>query len=229
MNQRLIDTVNEPQNEPMSEPLRQRRKEARPGELTAAALQLFVEKGFAATRLDDVAKRAGVSKGTLYLYFDSKESLFKAAIQEGLLPVLNNVNDMIDAYVGPMPALMESLVLYWWRTVGNTPLSGIPKLLISEARNFPEVAEFYQREVLDRGHDMLRRALQRGIDAGEFRQLAMEPTIELLFAPLMMLVVWRHSFGACVSDRQHPFHAPEDYLRAHIDMAMNGLLKNSKK
>lgn len=213
----------------LNEPLRQRRKEARPGELTAAALQLFVEKGFAATRLDDVAKRAGVSKGTLYLYFDSKESLFKAAIQEGLLPVLNNVNDMIDAYVGPMPALMESLVLYWWRTVGSTPLSGIPKLLISEARNFPEVAEFYQREVLDRGHQMLRRALQRGMDAGEFRQVAMEPTIELLFAPLMMLVVWRHSFGACGNNLQHPFCAPEDYLRAHIDMAMNGLLSTAQQ
>ena len=110
------------------------------GELIAAALELFVQRGFAATRLDDVAKRAGVSKGTLYLYFDSKEALFKAAIAEGLIPVLDDIDPMLETFTGGTSELMEALLLHWWRNVGATPLGGIPKLLISEARNFPDIA-----------------------------------------------------------------------------------------
>lgn len=211
------------------EPLRQRRKEARPGELIAAALDLFVQRGFAATRLDDVARQAGVSKGTLYLYFDSKESLFKAAIKEGLVPALASVGGQIDTFTGTTAQLMETLVLHWWRTVGDTPLGGIPKLILSEARNFPELAQFYQQEVIELSHRMIRRTLERGIERGEIRPLAIEATITLLFSPLLMLVIWRHSFGACGMAPDHPFRDPEGFLRAHVDLAMHGLLANPQK
>ncbi len=213
----------------MVEPLRQRRKEARPGELIAAALELFVQRGFSATRLDDVARQAGVSKGTLYLYFDSKESLFKAAIKEGLVPALASVGELIDSFTGPTPQLMESLVLYWWRSVGDTPLGGIPKLMLSEARNFPELAQFYQHEVIELSNSMIRRTLERGIERDEIRPIDLEATIALLFSPLLMLVIWRHSFGACGMALDHPFREPERFLRAHVDMAMHGLLTNPKK
>lgn len=207
-----------------NETARQRRKQARPGELTAAALQMFVEKGFAATRLDDVAARAGVSKGTLYLYFDSKEALFKAVIQEGLVPTLDNADGLVDRFDGNSADLMKALLKLWWESVGATPLGGIPKLLYSEARNFPEAADFYHREVIQRGNRLVRRVLERGIARGEFRAIDLDVTVELLFAPLLMLMIWRHSLGPCTSAANHPCHHPEKYLNAHIDLALNGLL-----
>jgi AcrR family transcriptional regulator len=117
-------------------PSRQRRKEARPAELIAAALDLFVERGFAATRLDEVAARAGVSKGTLYLYFASKEELFKAVIQQGILPVLDHGEEMLTKHQGDARSLLESMLITWWGMVGATHLAGITKLMISEAGNF---------------------------------------------------------------------------------------------
>ena len=142
---------------------RQRRKEARPAELMAAALELFVEKGFAGTRLDDVAARAGVSKGTLYLYFDSKEALFKAVIQEGIVPILEEGAGLVDSFEGSAGELLRLLINEWWQRIGNTHLGGVPKLMISEARNFPELAVYYHDAVIMRGRDLMRRTLQRGI------------------------------------------------------------------
>lgn len=198
---------------------RQRRKEARPGELTAAALQLFVEKGFTATRLDDVAARAGVSKGTLYLYFDSKEALFKAVIEEGMLPVLDAGDDMIDNFQGSASELLRKLTAFWWQLIGNTPLGGVPKLMISESGNFPTLAQFYHDTVIVRGRSLMRRVLQRGIDGGEFRKLDIELLIDLIFAPVLMMMIWRYSLGSCgcVS------HDPETYLATHLDLALHGL------
>ena len=112
---------------------RRRRKEARPGELTAAALELFVEKGFAATRLEDVAARAGVSKGTLYLYFDSKESLFRAVIEEGMVASLSAAEQLLSEYQGPADELLRQLLFGWWEQIGGTRLAGIPKLMVAEA------------------------------------------------------------------------------------------------
>ena len=130
---------------------RRRRKEALPAELTAAALDLFVEKGFAATRLDDVAVRAGVSKGTLYLYFDSKEALFKAVVEEGIVPFLASAEQQMAEYDGEMIDLLRSLFSDWWQKIGATRLAGVTKLVISESRNFPEVARYYHDNVLVRG------------------------------------------------------------------------------
>ena len=128
-------------------PLRQRRKEARPAEILAAALDLFVERGFAATKLDDVAARAGVSKGTLYLYFVSKEELFKAVIQQGILPVLEQGEEMLAQHSGDTASLLCDLINRWWKVVGNTKLAGILKLIVSEAGNFPEVARYFHDNV----------------------------------------------------------------------------------
>lgn len=148
---------------------RRRRKEARPSELTAAALALFVEKGFAATRLDDVAARAGVSKGTLYLYFNSKEALFKSVIEQGILPALSEGEAMLAQHQGSAAELVRDLLLGWWQLVGSTELGGIPKLMVSEAANFPELAHYYHDQVIVRGRRLLLEALQRGLASGEFR------------------------------------------------------------
>lgn len=200
-------------------PPRQRRKEARPAELTAAALELFVEKGFAGTRLDDVATRAGVSKGTLYLYFDGKEALFKAVIREGILPILDEGADMVDNFTGSSADLLRGLIIEWWKRIGSTSLGGVPKLMISEAGNFPELAAYYHDTVIVRGRELMRRVLLRGIASGEFREVDVEPAIDVIFAPVIMMLIWRYSLGACGCGS----HDPATYLSTHLDLALNGL------
>ncbi|MBI5792183.1 MAG: TetR/AcrR family transcriptional regulator [Rhodocyclales bacterium] len=203
---------------------RQRRKEARPAELTAAALELFVEKGFVGTRLEDVAARAGVSKGTLYLYFDSKEALFKAVIQEGIVPILEAGAGMVDSFTGSSADLLRGLIREWWLRIGSTSLAGVPKLMISEAGNFPELATYYNDTVITRGRELMRRILQRGIAAGEFRSVDIETAIDVIFAPVLMMLVWRYSLGACGCGS----HDPDSYLRTHLDLALNGLATGRK-
>ncbi len=209
-------SVSAPQ--PVTRTPRRRRKEARPSELTAAALDLFVEKGFAATRLDDVAARAGVSKGTLYLYFDSKVALFKAVVEEGIIPLLAAAEQQMAGYEGSSVELLRRLLLGWWEQIGATRLAGVPKLIIAESRNFPEVAQYYHDTVIVRGSALLRRVLERGIASGEFRPLDVETTIDVIFAPLLMLIVWRHSLCVCGHDND-----PETYLQTHLDLLVNGL------
>ena len=202
-----------------SGPVRQRRKEARPAELTAAALELFVEKGFAGTRLEDVAHRAGVSKGTLYLYFDGKEALFKAVIQEGIVPILEAGAGLVGSFKGKSEDLLRSLILEWWRRIGASSLAGVPKLMISEAGNFPELATYYNDTVITRGRELMRRVLQRGIAGGEFRAVDIETAIDVIFAPVLMMLIWRYSLGACGCGS----HDPDTYLSTHLDIALRGL------
>jgi len=198
---------------------RKRRKEARPSELTAAALALFVEKGFAATRLEDVAQRAGVSKGTLYLYFDSKEALFKAVIQEGVVPVVAQGESIAANHQGSAFELLERLLDNWWTGMGLTSFSGIPKLMVAESRNFPEVAAFYYENVILRARALIGAALERGMAAGEFRRMDVETTIEVLVAPILMLLIWRHSMVCC---QEMPVE-PRTYLSIHLDLLRKGL------
>ena len=203
---------------------RQRRKEARPAELMAAALELFVEKGFAGTRLEDVSARAGVSKGTLYLYFDSKEALFKAVIQEGIVPVLEEGAGLVEAFQGSSADLLRALIREWWQRIGNTPLAGVPKLMISEAGNLPELAAYYNDTVIIRGRELLRRILQRGIARGEFRAVDVETAIDVIFAPVLMMVIWRYSLGACCGTAQDP----RTYLQTHFDLIVDGLVASDR-
>ena len=198
--------------------LRRRRKDERPSELVAAALDLFVERGFAATRLDDVAARAGVSKGTLYLYFESKEALFKAVIEEAIVPLLASAEDVIANDQGTSIDLLRRLLNGWWEQIGATRLAGVPKLIIDEARNFPAVAQYYHDAVIVRGRALLRTLLQRGIERGEFRPLDLETAIDVIYAPLMMLVVWRSSLCFCAKETD-----PATYLKTHFDLLVQGL------
>jgi AcrR family transcriptional regulator len=197
---------------------RRRRKEARPSELTAAALDLFVEKGFAATRLDDVAAHAGVSKGTLYLYFDSKEALFKAVVEEGIVPALAAAEQRLAEHEGTSVELLRHLLFGWWEQVGATKLAGVTKLIVSESRNFPEIAQYYHDRVIVRGRALLREVLQRGIASGEFRPLAVETAIDVIIAPLLMLAIWRFSLCFCGQESN-----PEAYLQTHFDLLVQGL------
>lgn len=177
---------------------RERRKQARPGELLDAALALFVEKGFAATRVEEVAARAGVSKGTLFLYFQSKEELFKAVVHENLAGRFVEWNEEFERFEGDSADMLRACLTAWWERIGATPASGITKLMISEAQNFPELASFYQREVMEPGKALIRRILQRGVDRGEFRVDDMDYAIYSVIAPMIFLMMNKHSLGTCV-------------------------------
>lgn len=206
---------------PVTPPPRKRRKEARPAELLAAALTQFVDKGYAATRLEDVARQAGVSKGTLYLYFDNKEALFKAVVQDGIVPVLAEGETIAAGHAGDSFTLLERLLDTWWSRIGNTAYAGIPKLIIAEAGNFPEIAAFYYEQVISRGRALVIAALRRGIEHGEFRPVDVETTTDVILAPILMLLVWRHSPGGCrMADGD-----PRLYLRTHLNLVCRGLTR----
>jgi AcrR family transcriptional regulator len=198
----------------------ERRKDARPQELLAAALALFVERGFASTRLEDVARRAGVSKGTLYLYFANKEELFKAVVRETIVPVIGDAEDIVASFEGHSADLLRDILGGWWERIGATPASGIVKLIIAEAGNFPDLARFYQEEVIVRGSRMIASVLARGVARGEFRPLDVDVTTQVLIAPILMLMTWKHSIGPCGAHQIDPLA----FLATFFDMALHGLL-----
>lgn len=207
------------------------RNESLPADLTAAALDLFVEKGFAATRLDDVAARAGVSKGTVYLYFRSKEELFKAVIRESIVPVLEEGEAIVAGHRGDSASLLRKVLASWWRLIGDTALAGVPKLMISEARNFPEVARFYHEHAIQRGRRLIVGVLERGVASGEFRPLDVNPAFDIIIAPLLLRAIWRVSMGACCG--QEPLLSlaegrddAQPFLDLHFDLLVSGLLKS---
>lgn len=198
----------------------ERRKEARPQELLSAALDQFVERGYAATRLDNVAASAGVSKGTLYLYYTSKEDLFKAVVRENMMPVMGEAEEMIASYQGSTVDLFREIMLGWWDRVGSTRLAALCKLMIAESGNFPELAAFYHEEVIRRGDAIITRMLERGIARAEFRQVDAQRMTDVVVAPMLMLMMWKHSFGSvrpCVVD-------PAAFLDNYLDLCLRGLL-----
>ena len=200
---------------------RERRKEARPGELLDAALDLFVEKGFAATRAEEVAARAGVSKGTLFLYFQSKEELFKAVVRENISGRFKEWNEEFAAFEGNSAEMLGYCMNVWWDRVGATKASGITKLMMSEASNFPELASFYQHEVIQPGQTLIRRILQRGIDRGEFRPMDLDYAVYSVVAPMMFLILSKHSSGVCVSS--HMALEPEKYIAFQLKTILHGI------
>ncbi|MES2482608.1 MAG: TetR/AcrR family transcriptional regulator [Pseudomonadota bacterium] len=202
------------------QPRRGRRKEARPGELIEAALDLFVEKGFAATRVEEIAARAGVSKGTLFLYYGSKEELFKAVVRHSIVGCFAEWNEQFEAWQGGSAELVRMCLDAWWDRIGTTRGSGITKLMFSEAQNFPDVVAFYEREVIAPCHSLLRRVLERGVARGEFAIADIDYAIYTLVAPMIFLVLHKHSLG-CGAGRM-PID-PQRYIAAQADTLLRGL------
>jgi TetR/AcrR family transcriptional regulator len=210
-----------------SAPKRERRKEARPGELLDAALDLFVEKGFSATRADEVAARAGVSKGTLFLYFQSKEDLFKAVVRENIANKFPTWQEEFITFEGSSADMLRYAMTSWWERIGKTRASGITKLVMSEAQNFPEIAEFYQEEVIKPGNAMIRRILERGVQSGEFRELDLEQAVHIIVAPMIFLMMWKHSMGACAASAK--IVDPEQFIHMQVDVLLHGMTAHQTK
>jgi AcrR family transcriptional regulator len=199
---------------------RQRRKDARPSELLDAALELFVEKGFAATRAEEVAQRAGVSKGTLYLYYPSKEELFKAVIAQSVGSRIEETAQQVQAYDGPMAPLLEDLLVRWWQQVYASPASGTFKIVVSEVRNFPEIGDFWVNNVIEPGSALIGSIVQRGVASGEFRaDCDVESVVHSLVLPMVMLCVHKHGLAAC---SQHKIDGHR-FIAQHVALVARGL------
>ena len=175
---------------------RRRRKEARPAELIDAAIEVFAEKGFAAARLEDVARRAGVGKGTAYLYFPNKEALFKAAIRAVVVARIEMGERDVEAWHGSTEDLLRQ-VLEYWREVICSRQGGLLKLIVAEAGNFPDLAAWYHAEVAERGHRVLTAVLRRGVERGEFRAMDIEATADVIACPMAFRAIWTQSLGRC--------------------------------
>ena len=192
--------------EPDEAASRVRRPHDRAREIARAALELFVTKGFAATKLEDVAKAAGVSKGLPYLYFRSKEDLLKA-------------NELVDQFEGTTEALFRELVAKF-RQFAESPMGGVVKLILAEAGNFPDVARFYCSDFDLRGRELFAKTLRRGVARGEFRPIAdIDMTAIIVAQPLAMHSIWLRSL-APYEPRPHD---GEQFYTAYLDFVLKGL------
>ena len=198
-----------------------RRKDARPGEIVAASLACFAERGFSATRLEDVARRAGVTKGTLYLYFPNKEELFKAVVRRAVVANIVLGEAMVAKSSEPASVVLEQLIARLQAAM-VAPASAIPKIVIAEAGNFPDIARFYLKEAIQRGLGLFRRVLKEGVARGEFRPMDVECTAYCIVAPMMLGMLWRHSFAR---HERHPLDA-NALCRAHVQILSRGVLSN---
>ncbi len=196
-----------------------RRREARPQELLEAALAVFAEKGFSAARLDEIAARAGVSKGTLYLYFPNKEALLEALVDSAILPRIERIERLVAGWRGSSALLLRAIARMVAGVLRHERLVAFPKLVIAEATNFPAFAERYRRRVIDRGVGLLGRIIARGIGRGEFRRVDPETTARLLLAPVLFAAIWQTCFARFDTE---PFD-PLPLLRAHLDIFLRGL------
>jgi AcrR family transcriptional regulator len=195
-----------------------RRAEARPAEILDAALTVFSARGFAAAKLDDVAKEAGVSKGTLYLYFESKEALFEAmALELMRMPVLAQLETIAKAETATDG--LRQLIQFMAKMLADPRRSALPKLIVAESAGFPELAKIWLRQVIQPVRQRLVQLIEAGIASGEFRKVDSWATTKLVIAPFLLTTLWRHTFEA-IDDRRFDFAA---LLRQHMDFLLRGL------
>jgi AcrR family transcriptional regulator len=201
------------------QPKWRRRSEARPGEIVQAALEVFAEKGFAAARLDDIARQAGVSKGALYLYFETKEDLFRAVVREAVAPNLDMVEAMLAQATLPFPDLLRLLFARIVMVIGASRMGAVAKLVIGESRNFPELARVWHDEVVSRALTAISGAIAAAQARGEVRPGDPRFHAFSIMGPVLTGVIWRETFT--------PIGAPpldlEALVRQHAETVIAGL------
>ena len=173
-----------------------RRKQARPGEILDAALRVFAEKGFAAARMDDIAARAGVTKGTIYLYFPSKEEVFKSLAREFVGATISNAALQASKFEGSVREFLTMFLTIVADMIQHSDRFVLPKIIIAESGNFPELARFWRTEVIDKSMAMLSGVIAKGVARGELRDLPPEHVARLCIAPLILSIIWRTTFAS---------------------------------
>jgi AcrR family transcriptional regulator len=198
---------------------RRRRKAERPAEILEAAFAEFSRNGYATTTLERIAERAGVTKGTIYVYFDSKEHLFMSMVREITKSTFDTVIDMFERHEESTADLLRAQFSFIYESiVENRRRREALRMLIAEASRFPGLADRYYQEILCPCLNLLKQAIQRGIDRGEFRKSAIIASPQVVIAPIALVDLWLIMFD----DRQ-----PLDlkaYFKAHLDLVLNGLL-----
>jgi len=198
----------------VAEPRFQRRKENRPAEITQAALGAFAENGYAATRVDDVAKRAGISKGLLYLYFKTKEDLFKAVIRSFLSPRIDLLIDNIEQTDLSAEEFLRGPFLAFAQSLPKSPARILVRLLIAEGPKHPDLIAWYWDNVVSRALDALRTLIQRGVERGEIRESALGEFPQLLVTPVFFSIIFTTVF------QQHIDLDTDRFIEAHMDMVL---------
>jgi AcrR family transcriptional regulator len=197
----------------------QRRKEARPAELLDAALAEFFEKGFAAARLEDIATRAGVSKGTIYLYFSSKEEVFEALVRAIPQPNVDQIRAIAADPSIPADALLERVLRFLGGVLRDERMTKFPRLIIGEAGRFPKLAETYKREVISRGAGALVSIIERGIAEGRFRPVDPLRAAYAAITPILFVAIWHTTFE---SADETPLDGPA-FIEQHIETFLRGI------
>jgi AcrR family transcriptional regulator len=187
------------------------RTQERRAAIVEAAMEEFIARGFAATRLDDIAKRAGVAKGTIYLHFKDKESMFEELVRIVIVPVVARLN-ALPPPTGTVRELVETFAGNFLKEVIGTKRGDLVRLIVAEGPRFPSVADFYYREVVSRGIAGMRALIELGIARGEIREKDLARFPQILVAPAMIAVIWQSLFA-----RHAPLDAQE-MLRVHLDL-----------
>jgi AcrR family transcriptional regulator len=207
----------------MTRETRRRRPDERPGEIITAALELFSERGFTATRLDDVALRAGLSKAAIYLYFDDKTALLKAVIQATAGASLEQVRLIAAKPKGPVAPLLRQLLLTVAGRMSGTRLPDVIKLVISESRAHPEIGRSYLENVIGQALPLVQSLIEKGIATGEFRAVDPRMTVKCVVAPMVLAAVWRSVFEPIGAE---PLDI-EALATLHADLIIKGLSSGS--
>lgn len=200
----------------MPEPRFRRRKEDRPQEITEAALHAFAEKGYAATRVEEVARRAGVSKGLLYLYFKTKEELFKAVVRSFVVPKIDELTAVVDSNQLSSEEFLRGPFLDFVKTLPGSPVSVLVRLMIAEGPKHPDLLQFYWDNVISRGLGALQRVIDQGVDSGEFRPSVANEFPHLFVMPVVFSVIFRLLFEKQSPDTDKLIEAQVDLLLNHM-------------
>lgn len=202
-----------------------RRKDERAPEILDAALASFAEKGFAACRMDDIARRAGISKGTIYLYFESKEAVFKALAQRAIGERIAAIAGQLRSFDGRTSELLRMVLTMLGSIASVSDAVVLPRLVLAEAGNFPELVEFWRHEIIDHGLALFEAIIRRGQARGEFRPMPAEHAARLCVAPLLVIMMWRSVFARFDS-------IPYDYqglVETHIETLLRGISAEAAK
>ncbi len=198
------------------QPRYQRRKQDRPQEITDAALAAFAEKGYAATRVNDVAKRAGVSKGLLYLYFKTKEELFKAVVRSFVVPRIDALTEIIESSELSSEEFLRGPFLDFVKTLPGSPISVVIRLMIAEGPKHPDLVQFYWDNVVSRGLGAIGELLQRGVQTGEFRKSAVTEQPHLFIMPVLFSIIFNLLFDKQSIDTDRLIETQIDLLITHL-------------
>lgn len=202
----------------------QRRKDARPAEVLEAALDVFFEKGFAAARLEDIAARAGVSKGTIYLYFESKDDVFEALVRSIPMPNVEQLRALAADKTIPADKMLRRALTFMGGILRDDRMIKFPRLIIGEGGRFPKLAESYKREVISRGVAIIGAIIERGIEEGRFHNVDPQHAAFGAISPLLFTAIWRTTFERFDS-------APLDaqaFVTQHIDTFLRGITVGSE-